>query len=71
MDDLYEGVSNEIPLGKDRLFMCKNLNFNIKEVFENMSLSPERKIFAVDENNEFKGIITLSDLFKILIIEAN
>jgi hypothetical protein len=71
LDDLYEGVSNEIPLGKDRIFLCKNLNFNIKELFENMSLSPERKIFAIDTNNEFKGIITLSDLFKILIIEAN
>ena len=71
MDDLYEGVSDELPLGRDRLFYCKNLDFNIKELFENMSLSPERKIFAMDDNNEFGGIITLSDLFKILIIEAN
>jgi len=34
-----------------------------------MSLSPERKIFAMNENNEFVGIITLSDLFKVLIID--
>jgi len=71
LDDLYEGVSEELPLGKDRLFYCKNLDFNIKELFENMSLSPERKIFAIDDNNEFRGIITLSDLFKILINDTN
>ena len=71
LEDLYEGVSDEIPLGKDRIFYCNNLNFSIKELFENMSISPERKIFAIDENDEFIGIITLSDLFKILIIETN
>lgn len=43
----------------------------MKEVFENMSLSPERKIFAVNNNEEFLGIITLSDLFKILTMEFN
>lgn len=71
LEDLYDGVSDELPLGKDRIFFSKNLDFNIKELFENMSLSPERKIFALDDSNEFVGIITLSDLFKILIIEGN
>ena len=71
MEDLYKDVNEELPLGKDRIFYCNSLDFNIKELFENMSLSPERKIFAVNEKDEFNGIITLSDLFKILILDSN
>jgi len=69
--DLYKDVTEESPLGKDRIFLCNSLDFNIKELFENMSLSPERKIFAINENEDFIGIITLSDLFKILILDLN
>jgi len=71
LEDLYKDVSEEIPLGKDRIFLCNSFDFNIKELFENMSLSPERKIFAVNDKDEVLGIITLSDLFKILIIDSN
>jgi len=68
---LYRDVSDELPFGKDRIYYCSNLDFNIKELFEHMSLSPERKIFAANEKDEFIGLITLSDLFKILILDSN
>ena len=42
----------------------------LKEIFEKMAISPERKIILNYCNNqELEGIITLSDIFNILNLE--
>ena len=65
MKDLYDGVENKMPYGNERIVEI-NDDRNLKQVFEDMSTSPERKII-VHKNNKI-GIITLYDIFKKLII---
>ena len=64
--DLYEGVDDEKPYGKKRIIELKN-DTNLKQVFENMSISPERKLIVKDDNLNF-GVIALYDIFKKLVI---
>jgi hypothetical protein len=58
-----------LPYGKERIILCEDPNFDIKETFEKMAISPERKIFVKTKNGQW-GIITLSDIFNILNIDV-
>ena len=64
--DLYEGVDNEIPYGKTRIIESK-YDKKLKEVFEDMSISPERKLIIKNDDNNI-GVIALYDIFKKLVI---
>ena len=66
LKDLYEGVDNEIPYGKKRIEELTDNTF-LKEVFEKMSISPERKLIIRDEEERI-GIVALYDIFKKLVI---
>lgn len=67
MNELYEGIDDEKPLGKDRVIMFENDEFDFKEALEHMAISPERKILVKNSENELSGIISLSDIFKLII----
>ena len=62
--DLYEDIDLERPLGKERIVEV-NVDTNLKEVLEQMSICPERKLI-VREHNDI-GIITLSNIFSELM----
>ncbi len=66
LKDLYEDIDNEMPYGKRRI---KELNddTNLKNVFEEMSTSPERKLIIKNSDSKI-GIIALYDIFKKLVI---
>ena len=68
--DLYSDVDDELPFGKERLVLSQLDDLNIKELFEKMSLSPERKIIFHNGEN-IQGILTLSDLFNIINLHIN
>ena len=65
LKDLYEDVDDEIPYGKKRIVEL-NDNTNLKIVFENMSISPERKLIIRNDTNI--GVVALYDIFKKLVI---
>lgn len=62
--DLYEDVDNERPLGKDRIVQIEE-NENLKNVFEQMSICPERKLIVKSKDDI--GVITLSNIFTTLV----
>ena len=64
--DLYEGVDDERPYGNKRIMKLKD-DTNLKEVFEKMSISPERKLIITNDNNNI-GVVALYDIFKKLLI---
>ena len=64
--DLYEGVDDERPYGNKRIMELKD-DTNLKEVFEKMSISPERKLIITNDNNNI-GVVALYDIFKKLLI---
>ena len=66
LKDLYEGVDDEIPYGKKRIAEL-NDDTNLKKVFEEMSISPERKLVIKNDNKNI-GIVALYDIFKKLVI---
>ena len=72
LSDLYAGIDMSVPLGEKRITDVY-LNTKIKEIFELMSVCPERKLIVRDiKNNEDDGIsdigiITLYDIFKLLV----
>jgi hypothetical protein len=68
--DLYSDIDDELPFGKERLVLSQLNELNIKELFEKMSLSPERKIIFHNGEN-IHGILTLSDLFNIINLHIN
>lgn len=65
LKDLYEDVNNALPYGNKRIHEL-NDETNLKEVFEKMSIAPERKLII--KNGSKIGIIALYDIFKKLII---
>ena len=65
LKDLYEDIDNEKPYGKQRIFELDN-KLDLKEVFEKMSIAPERKLII--KNGDKIGIIALYDIFKKLVI---
>ena len=66
LKDLYEGVDDELPYGKKRIVEL-NDDTNLKKVFEEMSISPERKLIIKNDNKNI-GIVALYDIFKKLVI---
>jgi predicted transcriptional regulator len=64
LNDLYENVDVEKPLGNKRIIEV-NYEMNLKNIFENMSICPERKLIVKDGNKI--GLITLSNCFNHLL----
>ena len=64
LEDLYEGVDNEKPYGKKRITELEE-STNLKKVFEEMSICPERKLIV--KYHDHIGIITLSNIFSELV----
>ena len=64
LNDLYENVDDEKPLGNKRIIEV-NYEMNLKNIFENMSICPERKLI-IKEGNKI-GLITLSNCFNQLL----
>ena len=72
MTDLYQDIDLELPLGKDRIILDKEGNFDLKEALEKMAISPERKILikcGPDSPQCHDGIITLSNIFNLLQLD--
>jgi predicted transcriptional regulator len=68
LKDLYEDIDNEMPYGKRRINEL-NDDTNLKNVFELMNISPERKLIVKYNNDDTKiGIIALYDIFKRLVV---
>ena len=65
LTDLYEDIDTTKPFGIKRIIELKD-DIDLKDVFENMNISPERKIIAKNENKI--GIIALYDIFKKLVV---
>lgn len=67
LQKLYEGIDEEKPLGKERISIIdlEKSDYDLKTIFEMMSISPERKIIVKDKND--LGLITLSSIFKSVI----
>ena len=59
-------MDDEIPYGKKRIAEL-NDDTNLKKVFEEMSISPERKLVIKNDNKNI-GIVALYDIFKKLVI---
>ena len=66
LKDLYEDIDNEMPYGKRRIKELKD-ETNLKNVFEEMSTSPERKLIIKYDDSKI-GIVALYDIFKKLVI---
>ena len=64
LEDLYEGVDSEKPYGKKRITELDETT-NLKKVFEEMSICPERKLIV--KYHDHIGIITLSNIFSELV----
>lgn len=62
--DLYDDIDIERPFGKDRIVEIEEGD-NLKNVFEQMSICPERKLIVKDKN--YIGVITLSNIFSNLV----
>ena len=65
LKDLYEDIDTQKPYGIRRIVEL-NDDTDLKEVFEKMNISPERKI--ITKNGAKIGIIALYDVFKNLVI---
>lgn len=67
LQKLYEGIDEEKPLGKERISIIdlEKSDYDLKTIFEMMSVSPERKIIVKDKTD--LGLITLSSIFKSVI----
>ena len=65
LKDLYEDIDTQKPYGIRRIVEL-NDDTDLKEVFEKMNISPERKI--ITKNGAKIGIIALYDVFKKLVI---
>jgi hypothetical protein len=68
LNDLHSDIDDEIPIGKERVILTQLNELNIKDIFEKMSISPERKIIFYDGEN-IQGLLTLSDLFNIINLD--
>ena len=66
LKDLYEGIDDEKPYGKKRIVELRD-DTDLKEVFEKMSISPERKLIIKNDNVTI-GVVALYDIFKKLVI---
>ena len=67
LNQLYEGIDNEKPLGKERIkyIDIKNEKYTMKQIFELLNASPEKKII-INTGDDY-SLITLSNIFKSVI----
>jgi len=65
---MYKGIDETVPLGKERIIFVQIGEDNLKDVFEKMAVSPEKKI-VVKNGENYLTIITISDLFNLLSSE--
>ena len=64
LEEWYEEVDNQKPYGKKRITELEE-STNLKKVFEEMSICPERKLIV--KYDDHIGIITLSNIFIELV----
>ena len=70
--NMYEGIDDEKPYGKQRLILLElndeTKQIKIKEIFEKINISPEKKIIVFDKNNGNKVyLISLKSIFEKII----
>ena len=70
--NMYEGIDDEKPYGKQRLILLElndeTKQIKIKEIFEKINISPEKKIIVFDKNNGNKVyLISLKSIFDTII----
>lgn len=68
MHELYKDIDDTLPLGKERVIFCNLEEENLKDIFEKMAISPEKKI-VIKKDNKYCGIISISDIFSLLSTE--
>ena len=73
LNNMYEGIDSEKPLGKERIIYLEyndiTKKYKIKELLEKINGAPEKKIvlkYKEDENNLF-FIISLKSIFDVII----
>ena len=72
LKDLYEGVDDEKPYGKNRIAYLElndtTKTFYVKELIENLNCSIEKKIVIYDPNDNNKlYLISLKTIFKAIV----
>ena len=65
MKELYKEIDDTLPLGKERVIISQLQIENLKDIFEKMVISPEKKI-VIKNDQEFCAIISISDIFNLL-----
>ena len=73
LNNMYEGIDSEKPLGKERIIYLEyndiTKKYKIKELLEKINGAPEKKIvlkYKEDENNLF-FIISLKSIFDVIV----
>jgi hypothetical protein len=66
--EMYKNIDEVLPLGKERIIFIEIGEDNLKDVFEKMAVSPEKKI-VVKSGDNYLAIISISDLFNLLSSE--
>jgi hypothetical protein len=67
LNQLYEGIDNEKPLGKERIkyINIKKEKYTMKQIFELLNASPEKKIIV--NTGDDLSLITLSNIFRCIL----
>ena len=68
MKELYKDIDDTLPLGKERVIFVQLNEDNLKDIFEKMAISPEKKI-VVKKGEQYSAIISISDIFNLLSID--
>lgn len=68
LKELYKDIDLTLPLGKERVVICQLGEENLKDIFEKMAISPEKKL-VIKNGEHYCGIISISDIFNLLSIE--
>jgi hypothetical protein len=66
---MYSGIEVEQPYGKERIIVCDNSNYDLKETLEMMTISPERKIMLKTSDKTCE-VITVSNIFNLLNLDS-
>ena len=72
LTNMYDEIDDEKPYGKQRLILMElneeTKQIKIKEIFEKINISPEKKIIVLDKNNGNKiYIISLKSIFETIV----
>jgi len=69
LHELYKDIDESPPLGKERVIFCNLEEENLKDVFEKMAISPEKKI-VIKKGEHYCGIVSITDIFSLLSMEC-